>query len=201
MPLDLFSRVLKDRGVERLDFQTAGLRTNDRRRAAIGEHEKRQELVEVARLLQVQSAQLEVDHENASFRVGFDDVIGGLQAVDGRKAPHEADERALDVRSNLEMVDDLKVEPRLIKAGTARHHHVTDIGHLRLKLLDGLTGETKGELLVQLHSRLSGRKAPPPEVPFGIDAVGVWGWLQKAVAPLDLGAPGHAVKHSTLAFA
>jgi hypothetical protein len=94
--------------------------------AAVAEDQEREHLLELLRLLQVQRAEFEVEHQHLRVRFGAHNVPRLLEAVDRRIAAHEADHGALDRGIEAEVIENVEVEPRRVEAGAGRDQHMRD---------------------------------------------------------------------------
>ena len=110
----------------------------------------------------MESAELEVEDEHARGRLGADDVAGELEGVHGGVAAHKADHGALDRRAQAEVVDDLEIEPRGIKAGAGGDDQVSDgaaFGGGQSEAIEGATRQGGSSRLVDPHAVRGRRKA------------------------------------------
>ena len=151
-------------------------------------------LSQIAGLLQMQGAQLEIDHQHPRLGLRADDVAGELEPGQGRLAAHEADHGALDARPQPEPLDDLQVEARRVEAGAGGDDQMGDrlaprrsaqAQHRRLRQREGMLGE-EAHARRRVGERAAGEQADA--VQFARRGVR----LDERIAVLDLRPVGHA---------
>jgi hypothetical protein len=194
-PRDEIARMRNCHDTKILEGDALRLCGDETCRASVAEEQRGEDNFEIGRLLQVEGAELEIDHQNLRGRLGANDVMRSLQGVDGGRASHEPDHRAFDGGIQSQAFHELLIEPRCGEAGAGCHHHVSD-GRALFVDIEGLDGALR-----ELHrvgfepSHASGRagklSGPVESVAIGRDLAFVAGFKGR-VTVFDFSALGHA---------
>src|SRR5262245_41986011 len=106
-------------GAEAVDGDTLWLGGDERGGAAVAPKKEGEKLGEVARILEMQRAELEIHDQDSRLRIGADDVARELQRVDRGIAAHKADDRALNRAGKAAALHEFEIETRRGEAGAA----------------------------------------------------------------------------------
>src|SRR5262245_43252035 len=106
-------------GAEAVEGDALRLGGDKRGGAAVAPKEEGEKLGEVARILKMQSAKLEIHDQDSRLRIGADDVARKLQRVDRGVAAHEADDGALHRAGKATALHEFEIETGRGEAGTA----------------------------------------------------------------------------------
>jgi hypothetical protein len=145
--------------------EAAGLAADQRRRAAVGEDQVREHLLEIRGLLQVQRAELEAGHENPSLALGAHDVSRNPRCVERAVAAHEPDHGPLDAGLQREALDQREVDPRRGEPRAGGQHEKRDAAELVVEIKRRGEGEIGRALLVNAHARTRVGERPRPVGP------------------------------------
>jgi hypothetical protein len=196
VPADLVAAPGQDRAAEAQDLEARGLGADQARRAAVGEDQEGEHALQVARLLQVDRAQLQVQHQHPCRRLRAHDVGGELQPREGGLAAHEAHHGALHPAAQPQMLHDLEVEAGRVEAGAGGDDEVGDRRPARLQpeRIEGAAGEVEGVRLEEAHPRGGVGKGAAPEEAHPVERARRRIRLDERVAMVDLRPVGHALE-------
>src|SRR5262245_2667987 len=111
-------------GAEAVDGDTLWLGGDERGGAAVAPKKEGEKLGEVARILEMQRAKLEIHDQDSRLRVGANDVPRKLQRVDRGIAAHEADDGALDRAGETAAFHEFEIETGRGEAGAAGYEQM-----------------------------------------------------------------------------
>ena len=195
MPGDQLVAARDERRLKAAQGETGLLRRDQGGRGAVGEQQEAQHLRHILEiLLQVQAAQLQIDHQDAGLPVGPDDLVGELQRVDRREAAHEADDGPLGAVRQAGRPHDLEIEAGRGEPRAARDDQVGDaVGFQRS---DRLHGQVQRVRLIQRHAGGGGGEGPATVEAAGVQNLVAWprSGLEDRVAVLDVRQRRHAVE-------
>src|SRR5262245_20580689 len=153
-------------GAEAVDGDTLRLGGDERGGAAVAPKKEGEKLGEVARILEMQRAKLEIHDQDSRLWIGANDVARKLQRVDRGIAAHEADDRALDRAGEAAALDEFEIEARRGEAGAAGYQQVREAFApvAEFEPFDGGRGESRSLVGEEPHARRRrGEMAPDIE--------------------------------------
>src|ERR1700738_218594 len=188
-------------GEEAVEGDAARVGGNEGGAAAIGEEEEGEDLLEVLGFLHVQGAEFEVEDEDTRLGRGADDVVRGLEGVDGGVTAHEADHGALDGGVEAEVPHHVEVEAGSVEAGAGGDEDVADgAAFLRREgeAIERALGQARGVALEGGHAAGRGWEAAHDVEVFGVAPVSVRGrhGLDEGLAVFDTRTTRHAAKQA-----
>jgi hypothetical protein len=189
---------------ESLHLQPRRLGADDRRRAAIGEQQEAQQLLERRGVLQVQRAELEADDQHPRLRLAAHRVPGDLQRVDRGLAAHEADHGALHAARQVVALHQVAVEAGCDEAGAGGDDQVRDARRFlrQAEPGEGGVGQRRRLGLVAGHAGAGGGEGPAGSVEAADRARALrLGGFQHGVAAADVAAHRHAFEGGAAALA
>src|SRR5262245_49335640 len=113
-------------GAEAVDGNALWLGGDERGGATVAPQQEGEELGEVARILEMQRAELEIHDQDSCLRIGADDVARKFQRVDRGIAAHEADDGALDRAGEAAALEEFEIETRRGEAGAAGYEQMSE---------------------------------------------------------------------------
>src|SRR5262245_572232 len=189
-------------GAEAVDGDALWLGGDERCGAAVAPQQEGEKLGEVARILEMQRAELEIHDQDSCLRIGADDVARKFQRVDRGIAAHEADDGALDRAGEAAALHEFEIEARRGEAGAAGYEQVREAfaSAAEFEPLDGGRGESRSLVIEQPHTRRGRGELAPDIKGVGVELsrVVLGRRRQEGIAAFDAGVLGHAPEDGAL---
>src|SRR5262245_44492790 len=190
-------------GAEAVDGDALWLGGDERGGTAVAPDKEGEKLGEVARVLKVQGAELEIHDQDARLRIGADDGTRKFQRVDRGIAAHEADDGALDRAGEAAAFHQFEIEPRRREAGAAGYEEVREAfaSAAEFEPFDGGRSQARSLVIEQPHAHCRRGELAPDIKGVGVELgrVVLGRRRQEGIAAFDAAVLGHAPEDGALA--